>query len=390
MEKLAIISTHPIQYNAPLFKLLAERKKLDIKVFYTWSQSQDGTKYDPGFGKNIEWDIPLLDGYNFTFVENVASDPGSHHFKGIQNPTLLTEITTWRAEAVLIYGWNFKSHLNALRFFKNKLPVLFRGDSTLLDETVGIKRIMRRIFLRYVFSLVDTALYAGEANKQYFLAHGLLDNQLKFMPHAIDNDRYAGSETNKIAGRLIREKLGIPKEAFVFLFAGKLERKKQPHFLAEVFSQINNENAYLLIVGNGNLEVDLKSSYSKNLQIKFLDFVNQTDMPALYACCDVFVLPSKGPGETWGLSVNEAMAAGKAIIVSDACGCGYNLIKDGFNGFIFQKDNPEMLKKNLLYFISNPANSIGMGDHSFNIIQEYCYEADCIAIENILLKNELI
>ena len=68
MEKLAIISTHPVQYNAPFFKLLTERNNIKIKVFYTWSQSENNKKYDPGFDRIIAWDIPLLDGYEYEFA----------------------------------------------------------------------------------------------------------------------------------------------------------------------------------------------------------------------------------------------------------------------------------------------------------------------------------
>ncbi|HEY8661946.1 MAG TPA: glycosyltransferase family 1 protein, partial [Hanamia sp.] len=85
MKRLAIITTHPIQYNAPWFKLLAERKKLKVMVFYTWSQVEKEGKYDPGFGKNVEWDIPLLDGYEYRFINNISNEPGSHHFNGIDN-----------------------------------------------------------------------------------------------------------------------------------------------------------------------------------------------------------------------------------------------------------------------------------------------------------------
>ena len=140
MIKLAIITTHPVQYNAPLFRLLTERNNIKIKVFYTWSQTASGVKFDPGFGKTIEWDIPLLDGYEYNFVENISAKPGSHHYKGINNPTLIKEIKEWNADSLLVYGWNFKSHLKALCFFKNKIPVLFRGDSTLLDEKPGLKK----------------------------------------------------------------------------------------------------------------------------------------------------------------------------------------------------------------------------------------------------------
>ena len=173
MKKLAIITTHPIQYNAPLFRLLTERNEIDIKVFYTWSQSAAGKKFDPGFGQDIEWDIPLLEGYEYTFVNNISTAPGSHHYKGINNPTLIKEIKEWGANSLLVYGWNFKSHLTAIRFFSKKIPVFFRGDSTLLDEKKGLKKIIRRFFLKYVYSHIYTAFYTGSANKAYFKAMGL-------------------------------------------------------------------------------------------------------------------------------------------------------------------------------------------------------------------------
>src|ERR1700749_546722 len=102
MKRLAIVTTHPIQYNAPLFSLLARGGKVIPKVFYTWSQSRDGAKFDPGFGQKIKWDIPLLEGYEYTFVNNTAADPGNHHFKGIINPTLNKEIEEWNPDAILM------------------------------------------------------------------------------------------------------------------------------------------------------------------------------------------------------------------------------------------------------------------------------------------------
>ena len=110
--------------------MLTERGNLAIKVFYTWGDAVLENKYDPGFGKSIEWDIPLLKGYDFTFVKNASLNAGSHHFGGINNPSLIREIKEWGPDAVLVYGWCFKSHLSAMRYFKGRIPVLFRGDST--------------------------------------------------------------------------------------------------------------------------------------------------------------------------------------------------------------------------------------------------------------------
>ena len=164
MKRLAIITTHPIQYNAPLFELLAERNKIDIKVFYTWGKTVLEQKYDPGFGKVIKWDIPLLQGYDYEFLENISADKGSHHFKGIDNPDIIDSIKKYEPDAVLIYGWAFKSHLKVLRYFKNKIPVLFRGDSTLLDKKSWVSSLKRNLFLRWVYRHIDFALYVGKNN----------------------------------------------------------------------------------------------------------------------------------------------------------------------------------------------------------------------------------
>ncbi len=391
MKKLAIITTHPIQYNAPLFKLLAERKNILITVFYTWSQTETSQKYDPGFQKNVDWDIPLLEGYDYTFVNNFSKKPGSHHFSGISNPTLIKEIESCKPNAVLVYGWSFKSHFKALRYFKNKLPVFFRGDSTLLDETTVLKSLIRKMVLKFVYKHIDVALYTGKANKKYFETFGLKEDQLIFMPHAIENNRFFANKKNISEAALLRNKFGIAEDAIIFLFVGKLEIKKQPDILIKVFSEIvSNKNAYLLIVGSGELEAELKSNYENVENIKFLGFQNQQAMPAIYNSCDVFILPSKGPNETWGLAINEAMAAGKAIICTDRCGAAKDLVEDGTNGFVINSNDEKALKSKINYFISNQTASKDMGKVSLVTIKNYSYTADCIAIENTvntLCKN---
>ncbi len=388
MQKLAIISTHPIQYNAPLFRMLAKRNNIEPKVFYTWSQSEAGIKFDPGFGQEVEWDLPLLEGYDYCFSKNIAASPGSHHYKGIDNPHLINEINAWSPNAILIYGWSFKSHFKLMRYYKGKIPVLFRGDSTLLDEKPGIKKIIRRVLLNFVYHYIDIGLYAGVANKAYFKAHGINEEALLFMPHAIDNKRFAGYLHEKHQSISLRNQLGIPDSALVFLFAGKLELKKQPDFLAEAFLALKNPNIFLIIAGSGALDNSLQTKYGVQKSIKFVGFQNQQQMPLLYSSCDVFVLPSQGPGETWGLCINEAMAAGKAIIASNACGATYDLVENNMNGFIFKKDDKDSLQKCLQYFIDNKNAAITMGETSLLKIQSYSYENDCIALENILIKME--
>ncbi len=376
-----------MQYNAPLFKMLHRRNRICIKVFYTWSQSASGKKYDPGFAKEVQWDIPLLNIYDHCFVNNIASEPGSHHYKGIDNPSLINEVESWNADAVLVYGWSFKSHLKAMRYFKGKIPVLFRGDSTLLDDQSFLKKIIRKIILQYVYRYVDIALYAGKANNDYLKTSGLKDEQLVFMPHAVDNERFAGTKIIEAKAAALRAQWQIPETATVFLFVGKLESKKQPLLLAEVFTALNDNNAYLFFVGSGEQEKELHKNFGTNENIKFLGFQNQQTMPVIYAACNIFVLPSRGPGETWGLSINEAMASGRAVIASTACGAVYDIIEDGINGYIVEKNNKSSLQLALKKSMADKDLLKKMGQRSKDIIKSFSLENDSEAIEKVILKT---
>lgn len=384
MKRLAIITTHPIQYNAPLFRLLEERNHIGIKVFYTWGQAQDAV-YDPGFGKERRWDIPLLEGYDYQFLPNTTQDPGSHHFGGIVNPTIINELKAFAPDAILVYGWSFRSHLQVLRYFKGKKNLLFRGDSTLLDEVSGFsfKKSLRRLVLRWVYGHIDVALYVGQANRAYFAQCGLGEAQLQFAPHAIDNARFAADAVEREAAATAwRTQLGIPGEAVVFLFAGKLEAKKNPRLLMEAFQQMPAANARLIIVGNGKEEAELKALAQADSRIIFLDFQNQQQMPLVYRLGDVLVLPSQGPGETWGLAVNEAFACGRPAIVSDKVGCAADLILPGRTGWVFPSGDVEALRSCMQAALSlGKAGLSKMGAQAVHFIQSWSFEAVAEAIE---------
>ena len=372
MKKLAIITTHPIQYYAPVFKLLAQ--ELNVKVFYTWGKQVLEKKYDPGFNRDIEWDIPLLDGYDYHFTRNTAKEQGSHLKNGIINPDLIEELVEFNADALLVYGYAYHSHLQVLKYFKGKVPVYFRGDSTLLNPTNILKKTIKYIYLRWVYSFVDFAFHVGKANKAYFKNYGLGEHQLIFAPHAIDNERFSENKQKEAAE--IRLKYGIREHDILVLFAGKFEAKKNPQILLTTFNKISKENVYLLMLGNGPLENWLKTlarSLRKRKFIFFEDFKNQSELPAYYQACDLFCLPSKGPGETWGLSVNEAMAAGKAILISNKVGCAANLIIEGSNGFVFNYDKPKRLHENLKSMVFDQENLQRMGTASKNMIRNYTF-----------------
>jgi glycosyltransferase involved in cell wall biosynthesis len=383
MMKLAIISTHPIQYYAPVFKMLQQSDNISIRVFYTLGPDTH-TKYDPGFGKKISWDIPLLDGYDYEWVPNIAAKPGSNHFNGIKNPGLIKQIENWEPDAILVYGWAYDSHLKALRYFKNKLPVYFRGDSTLLNEAKGLKGIIKYFFLRWVYRHIDYAFYVGANNRAYYKKYGLKDHQLRFAPHAIDNDRFKADYSAEAAK--LRSGLQIKEDDIIILFAGKFEPVKNIGLLLQSFINLQADNAHLLLVGNGINEPQLKEVTTAGANannIHFLGFQNQAYIPAIYQAADLFCLPSVS--ETWGLSVNEAMACGKAVLVSDKVGCSVDLVKPGENGVIFKSGDLDDLTSSLNMLVKNGKSRLGrMGQRSKKIISCWSFENQVNAITSLI------
>ncbi|RZJ53064.1 MAG: glycosyltransferase [Flavobacterium sp.] len=362
--KLLIILTHPIQYYAPIFQQLSQQ--CDLKVFYTWGDSCLEQKFDPGFGKKIEWDIPLLNGYQYEMLKNVSKQPGSHKFNGIHNPNIISKINSFNPDAILIFGWAYKSHLKVIRHFKGKIPLWFRGDSTLLNQNSGFKSWLRIKFLTWVYSHINKFFYVGTANEKYFEACKVKQENLVWAPHAIDNSRFAVKENKKIQD--LRVQLKISDKHIIILYAGKFEEVKNLKILIEAFKLQKNKNLHLLMVGNGPEEQFLKDLRNNN--IHFLDFQNQSEIPSIYHASDLCCLPSKS--ETWGLTINEAMAAGKAILVSDRVGCASDLIKE--NGMIFKHDDLHDLANKIHIMTASRQDLITMGEKSRKIIRNWTFE----------------
>jgi glycosyltransferase involved in cell wall biosynthesis len=382
MKRLAIITTHPIQYYAPVFKLIHQRQNISIKVFYTWGEAALN-KHDPGFNKHVNWDVPLLDGYPYEFAQNTSKTPGSHHYNGIITPGLIGQVNSFKADAILVIGWSYYSHLKVLRYFKNKIPVLFRGDSTLLDPQPVVEKLLRSFFLKWVYSYIDLAFYPGVNTKAYFSKYGIADSKVIFAPHAIDNDRFANADQAEV--QKLKDQLDIKNDELVVLFAGKFEEKKSPLLLIQAFIKLNKPGTHLLFVGNGILQSALKEASVKHSNIHFIDFQNQAYMPVVYHACDLFCLPSQGPNETWGLAVNEAMACGKAILVSDKVGCAANLVKQNHNGGIFRSNNINDLTIHLDDLTQSKQTLKLYGDRSKEMIKSWNFNKIAESIESQLL-----
>jgi glycosyltransferase involved in cell wall biosynthesis len=382
--KLAIVSTHPIQYNAPWFRHLS--RELEIKVFYLWDFGVT-EQLDRGFGRVIKWDVPLLSGYDYEFVRNTSRNPGTHRFRGLQNPALKKQVSAYNPSAVLLMTYNYESIYRFLwRWDRIRIPLLFRGDSHRIVLGGGLKEHARRRFIAQVFKRFGAFLYVGKANHDYYEYHGVPSQKLFFAPHAVDNDYFvsARAEAEREALKW-RSELGIPGDYAVVMFAGKFEEKKRPLDLVEAFCTAQLDRTVLLLVGSGKLEGELRARAEGHPGVRFAPFQNQSLMPRTYAAADMLVLPSYGPGETWGLVVNEAMCLGRPVIVSDHVGCAQDLIFPRSNGLVFPAGDVNALADCLTEALSDRVRLHGWGEESRSIISRCTYRQATEGLKAALL-----
>lgn len=370
--RLAIVATHPVQYAAPWFAFLARRPELELRVFYL-SDAGVQPHRDPGFGVTLQWDVPLLDGYASEFVPNRSWRPGVTRFTGLWNPSLAARVRDWAPDAVLLTAYNYATFVDFLCRWRGA-PLLFRGDSHRLMPRRGPREVLRKLLIARVFRRFDAVLCVGEANHGYFREHGVDEAKIHRAPHAVDNVRFMLARPQAEAeARTWRESLGIPASHAVVLFAGKFEEKKRPLDLLSAFLEARLADATLLFVGAGPQEAALRAAAQGHGSIRFAGFQNQRAMPRTYAAGDVFVLPSFGPSETWGLAVNEAMCLGRPAIVSTHVGCARDLVVPGVTGLVFEAGSIPALSRALREALQDRARLRTWGDHAARHIGGYDY-----------------
>lgn len=385
-SRLAIVATHPIQYFAPWFAYITKALKLDLKVFYLWDYGIVA-RHDRGFHREVKWDIPLLEGYNFEFLENRSPFPGTGRFAGLWNPDLAARVGAFHPDAVLLTAYNFASIWYFLtQWRRQSTPLLFRGDSHRLVAHSGTGARLKQAVITRLFRRFSAILYVGSANRDYFKMHGVSDESLFYSPHAIDIDRFlAAREVADSDARLWRGTLGIPAHHKVILFAGKLEEKKRPLDLLKAFEDANLPDVSLLFVGSGPQESRLRDAATRVGSVHFAPFQNQSLMPRTYAIADVFVLPSYGPGETWGLAVNEAMCLARPVIASEHVGCAQDLVIPYETGLRFPAGDIAALKSALRTAFEDPTRLKRWGENGSVRIRSFTYGEATSGLRRALL-----
>jgi len=409
--RIAYALTHPIQYQAPLIRHL-RAGGIDLEVIYATDITARGYQ-DAGFGTRVTWDVPLLEGYPHRVLFPGEPLPSglrdyAHHRRALS--AALDEITP---DAVWVHGWGNSYPLAALRAARLKnLPVLMRGE-TYLDCLHGgkLRRGVHAMVLSMLFRSVSQFLAIGSANREYYRCHGVADERIHLAPYAVDN-AFFQARCQEAAPRreALRAELGIEPGRPVILFCAKLIPVKDPATLIRAVGRLagaaheggdgvlangpakgvgapakvresgdsvlaNGPTApVLLMIGDGELRPSLEKLAAEVAPglVKFLGFRNQTELPAFYDLCDLFVLPSVF--EPWGLVVNEVMNSAKPVIVSDKIGSGHDLVQPGINGDVFPAGDVESLAAQMRPWLLDAGLRTRRGSESLRLINQWSFD----------------
>ncbi|MDB4907232.1 MAG: hypothetical protein JWO05_2016 [Gemmatimonadetes bacterium] len=363
---LGVIATHPVQYNAALYRELARRVDVTVCFAHRPTAAEQGH----GFGVAFEWDVDVTAGYRHLWLANRAKDPGANSFSSYDTPHVAGVIERERFDGLLLMGWHARSYLQALRAARrSRIPVFVRSDSQLGAQSSALKRMVKRLVYPPFIRRFDACLSVGARSDEYFHHYGA--RRVLRSPHFVDNDFFSAEADRASPERgSARARWQLPVNATVALFAGKFVEKKRPLDFVKAVAGSRDAGVVGLMVGDGELRSACEAEAARlDAPIRFAGFLNQREIPAAYAASDVLVLASDAR-ETWGLVVNEAMASGRPAIVSEAAGCAPDLVRSGRTGFTVPLGDVRAIARHLGALAGEPGRAQAMGASARDLVHD--------------------
>lgn len=396
--KLAYLVSHPIQYQAPLLRRIAQEPDIELTVLFGSDFSVRGYK-DKGFGGvGVKWDVPLLDGYRHEFLPGIRDNATVSITRPI-NYGILKRLRGGKDKSafdvVWVHGYSTVNTLHGILAAKSLgIPVLLRAESWLRDrERSGPKLVAKRLFFKLLKQFVDGVLPIGTLNSAYWRHYFGDDFPQYLMPYAVDNHYFQRRSREARPHReQLQQELNLDPSRPVILFASKLQSRKRCEDLVTAYLNLApgpgvEPHPYLVIVGDGEERAALEKQAADSgcSGIRFCGFRNQSELPGFFDIATVFALPSRH--EPWGLIVNEVMNAGRAVIISDDVGCQPDLITDGVEGCIFPAGDVPALTDALRRALATPETASLMGQRGLERIQAWSYEEDIRGLRQAIAQT---
>ncbi len=335
--RVLAIASHAVQYASPQFRLLAQHEQIDFQVAYCSLRGAEAG-HDREFGTTVQWDVPLLDGYEWTHVPNRGSELES--FFGLFNPGLWRLIRRGGYDAILCYA-GYRRASFWIAYVAAKLSgarFLFGTDATTLAarDARGWKKSLKKFAWPRLFRLADQLIVPSSGTRELMFSLGLPPERVTLTPYTVDNEWWT-RQSLTVDRDAVRAKWGASAEELVVLFCAKLQSWKRPLDLLRAFAQTDFTKALLVLAGEGPLHSELQAEAIRlgiASRVRFLGFVNQSQLPSIYTSADVMALPSGY--EPFAVVVNEAMCCACPVISSDAVGAAQDLIAPISPEFIYR------------------------------------------------------
>jgi glycosyltransferase involved in cell wall biosynthesis len=379
-HRLAIVASHVIQYQDPFFRLLAQDPDVDLTVLYC-SRAGAETYRDEDMKTTLAWDIELLQGYRYRFLRNLASDSNAGYGRLI-NPGIIPALVRGHYDAVIfMFGWGaVTALLGMFTCWITRTPFFLYGDSSFPPPERTFHAKLRAWLLRRLLARAAGFMVSGKLNADYYRHYGAGERTFFLLPWAVDNDRFAVASADAL-----RERYGIAPDKVVILFSAKLVPRKDPMTLLRAFEAMaHRSRAALVFMGDGELRGELET-YARQHNIEnvhFIGFINQGEIPGHYAMSDVFVLPSLY--EPRGAVINEAMACGLPVIVTDRCGSIGDIVQENDNAFIYPAGDAAALRDALDAIAGDDALRSRMSRRSREIIADWDFARGVAGVRRML------
>jgi glycosyltransferase involved in cell wall biosynthesis len=349
------VAAHPVQYASANYREMARHPRFDLKVAYCSLRGAEPA-LDPEFGTTVQWDIPLLDGYDWVYVPNRGNGGGS--FWGLWNPGLWKLVRSYSFD-VLICLTSYQRASFWLCYFAARsrdIPFFFITDASSFEprEPRPWKLFLKRLLWPRLFRLASQAIVVSTPGREMMQSLGIPEERIALIHNTVDNQRWI-SASDAVDRAAVRASLHIDRDAPVIVFCAKLQPWKRPLDLLRAFAKASIPRSVLLIAGEGpsraNLEAEA-ATLGLGGRVLFLGFVNQSKLPAIYTASDLMVLPSQY--EPFGLVVNEAMLCGCPVVVSDKVGAARDLVSPVAPDFIFPHCDVDALATTLQRAFADP------------------------------------
>ena len=373
--RLAHLVSHPIPYKAPLYRALAQRPEVELTVHFYSDASVRGY-HDLEFGREVQWDTPLLEGYRSRFAPSSATTGvpgrGSAFYPDVVRDVVAGDYDAlWMNTYADANAWALAA-VEPLRGTR----VYVREEQTLLHDRPVRKAVAKRVGLRALFART-WGLYIGEESRRHFLHYGMPAVRLFRACYCVDNEFFQRrGEELRPRRRELRAQFGIESDSPVVVYVAKLIPKKDPFLLLDAFERVRAQaECSLLMVGDGELLPEARRRVAARgvPDVHFAGFVNQGRLPEAYLSADIFCLPSVW-GETWGLVVNEALNFALPVVVTDKVGSGTDLVDDGRSGFIVPAGEPEPMAARLLELVGDERMREEFGRRGRERVDQYSVE----------------